>query len=191
MLSHIVPLRFEDWSSGEFQLQSILHRLGTGRWGSGVALFLSTYVNKVDRKGRISVPAPFRSALPEHPFSGIVAYRLFKYDALECCGMGRMEAMGRRLESLEQFSEEYDNLQTLFSDAAELAFDGEGRIVLPEGLREFAGITETAAFVGVGSTFQIWEPEAYERAKEVKRALLRQKPVSLPPEPAGSRGGAE
>jgi len=156
-----------------------------------VALFLSTYVNKLDRKGRISVPAPFRAALPEHSFNGIVAYRLFKYDALECCGMGRMEAMSRRLESLEQFSEEYDNLQTLFSDAAELAFDGEGRIVLPEALREFAGITETAAFVGVGSTFQIWEPGAYEEAKKVKRALLKQNPVSLPPEPVAIREFAE
>ncbi len=156
-----------------------------------MALFLSTYVNKLDRKGRISVPAPFRSALAGHSFNGIVAYRLFKYDALECCGMGRMEAMGRRLESLEQFSEEYDNLQTLFSDAIELAFDGEGRIVLPEPLRDFAKITDTAAFVGVGSTFQIWEPGAYEEVKKVKRAQLRLNPVSLPPEPVAIRESAE
>jgi MraZ protein len=148
-----------------------------------VALFLSTYVNKVDRKGRISVPAPFRSALPDHAFNGIVAYRLFKHDALECCGMGRMEEMARRLESLEQFSQEYDDLQTLFSDAEQLTFDGEGRIVLSDALREFAGITESAAFVGVGPTFQIWEPGALEASKKIKRDRLRHNPVSLPPEP--------
>jgi MraZ protein len=155
-----------------------------------VALFLSTYVNKVDRKGRISVPASFRSVLPEHSFNGIIAYPLFKYDALECCGMGRMEAMARRLETLEQFSQEYDDLQTLFSDAERLTFDGEGRITLTDSLRDYAKITDTAAFVGVGATFQIWEPQAYEASKRVKRERLRHHPVSLPPESLAVAGDA-
>jgi MraZ protein len=94
-----------------------------------------------------------------------------------------MEEMARRLESLEQFSQEYDDLQTLFSDAEQLTFDGEGRIVLSDALREFAGITESAAFVGVGPTFQIWEPGALEASKKIKRDRLRHNPVSLPPEP--------
>jgi MraZ protein len=152
-----------------------------------VALFLSTYVNKVDRKGRVSVPAPFRSALAGQSFHGIVAYPSFKTTAIECCDMGWMAEASQRLETLEQYSEQYDDLTTIFADSQQLGFDGEGRIMLPEAFCQFAGITETAAFVGIGPTFQIWEPAAHEAVKREARERARQKGLTLPPRrPAGA-----
>ena len=59
--------------------------------GTNVALFLSTFVNKIDRKGRVSVPAPFRAALAGQSFHGLVAFRSYKLPAVEAFGFDRME----------------------------------------------------------------------------------------------------
>jgi MraZ protein len=146
-----------------------------------VALFLSTFVNKVDRKGRVSVPATFRAALAGQTFNGIVAFRSFKLPTVEGSGIDRLEEMSARLDGLEQFSEEYDNLASIFADTQQLPFDGEGRIVLPESLVEHAGIGEAAAFVGLGRTFQIWEPEAFKRHQAEIRDRAKRQGATLPP----------
>lgn len=138
-----------------------------------MALFLSTTTNKVDRKGRVSVPAPFRNALAGLPFQGIVAIPSFKYPALQCGGMDWLEKLASGVESYAFFSEEHDALTAaLFANAQQLAFDGDGRIVLPGDLADHANITEQAAFVGRGPTFEIWEPEAFRayQADATKRA---------------------
>jgi MraZ protein len=149
--------------------------------GDEVALFLSTYVNKVDRKGRVSVPATFRASLSGQSFQGIVAFRSFKYPTLDASGIDRMEDMTARLDRLDEFSEERDNLSWLFADAQQLPFDPEGRIILPERLVEHAFITESAAFVGLGRTFQIWEPGRFEEHQAAQRERARREGARLPP----------
>ncbi|GGF17520.1 transcriptional regulator MraZ [Aliidongia dinghuensis] len=143
-------------------------------------LFLSTYVNKVDRKGRVSVPAPFRAVLSGQNSAGIVAFRSFKYPALDCSSLARVEEMAAQLETLPQFSEEFENLASLFADMRELPFDSEGRIMLPDHMLEFAGITESVAFVGQSTTFQIWEPAAHEAHQQAMRQAARDKKLTLP-----------
>lgn len=145
-----------------------------------MALFLSTFVNKVDRKGRVSVPATFRAALVSQSFNGIVAFRSFKHPAIDGNGMDRLEMMSASLETVEQFSEDYDSLAAIFAEAQQLSFDGEGRIVLTESLIEHAGITESAAFVGLGPTFQIWEPERHKAHQAEMRDRARRQNVTLP-----------
>ena len=69
------------------------------RWGKQVELFLSTYVNKVDRKGRVSVPATFRSTLATHRHPNLViAFPSVRLPALECTGSDRMAEMQERIE---------------------------------------------------------------------------------------------
>lgn len=131
-----------------------------GGAGTGMALFLSTYVNRVDRKGRVSVPAPFRAVLGSQPFAGIVAYRSFLGPVIEASGIDRMTKFSEELESLDEDSERYQFIGSILADTRQLQFDGEGRIMLPPDLAEFAGITEEAAFIGQGKFFQIREPEA-------------------------------
>ena len=88
------------------------------RWGKQVELFYSTYVNKVDRKGRVSVPATFRSTLATNRQPNLlIAFPSIRALAVECTGSDRMEEMQDRIESLEQFSEEYENLTQIFADA--------------------------------------------------------------------------
>jgi MraZ protein len=152
------------------------------RWGNEVALFLSTFVNKVDRKGRVSVPATFRAALAGQRFPGIVAFPSLHFDALECCGIDRMEEMSTRHEQVAQL-DDYANLSTIFAGSHQLAFDSEGRIILSAKLAEHTGIEipGIAAFVGQGRMFQIWEPERFEAHDAQLRERARRQGSRLPP----------
>ena len=140
-----------------------------------MALFLSTHINKVDRKGRVSVPAAFRLALAELSFSGIVVFPAIHSRALEGSGIDRLEELSARVDALPEFSEERDALASIFADAQPLPFDSEGRIMLPPELCEHAGIVLEggAAFVGQGRTFQIWEPRRFEEHQAGRRAKAR------------------
>lgn len=125
-----------------------------------MALFLSTHINKVDKKGRVSVPAQFRAELAGESFQGIVLFRSHAHDALEGFAWSYMQEISRRLENFDLFSAEQDDLATtVFGETVQLPFDGDGRIVLPADLIEFAGLSERAAFVGLGNKFQLWEPD--------------------------------
>ncbi|CAA7618536.1 division/cell wall cluster transcriptional repressor MraZ [Magnetospirillum sp. UT-4] len=151
-----------------------------------MGLFLSTFVNKVDRKGRVSVPASFRATLAGQPFAGIVAYRSFTNACIEGCGMDYMQRLSDSTQDFAAFSAEQEDLSALiFADARQLAWDPEGRILLPEDVMAHAGIGEAAAFVGKGQTFQIWEPEAYRAVEaEVRARALKARPT-LPLKPKG------
>lgn len=145
-----------------------------------MALFLSTFVNKVDRKGRVSVPAPFRAQIVGQTFNGIIAFRSYRQRAIEACGISRMTNLSESLDELDQFSEAQDDLAaTIFADAHQLQFDSEGRVMLPPLLVDHANITDTAAFIGRGATFQIWEPEAFRDHQEAARTRTRDQGATL------------
>jgi MraZ protein len=127
--------------------------------GEVVALFMSTYVNKVDRKGRVSVPATFRAQLMGSSFQGIAAYPLSGEEVLEAAGIDRLEAIARASDARDQSDEHRSLYRLVLRRAQLLPFDPEGRILLPERFIAHAHITESAAFVGQGPTFQIWEPD--------------------------------
>ncbi|MDX1483570.1 MAG: division/cell wall cluster transcriptional repressor MraZ [Alphaproteobacteria bacterium] len=154
-----------------------------------MALFLSTFINKVDRKGRVSVPAPFRAAVADQSFKGIVAFRSYREAAIEACAIDRMERLSESVDALDQFSEEQDDFaSTIFADAHQLPIDGDGRIILPSALVEHAGITDAAAFVGRGGTFQIWDPQAFERHQAEARTRVGRRAATLRLAP---RGGSQ
>src|SRR3954447_11589477 len=145
-----------------------------------MAVFIDTFINKIDRKGRISVPASYRAALAGQVFQGIVAFPSFKFPAIQCAGMDWMTALTETVNKVDLFSDEHDDLTaTLFADAKQLAFDGEGRIMLPEILAQHAAIGEAAAFVGRGRHFEIWQPAALEtyKAEARRRALEARRTV--------------
>ena len=149
-------------------------------WGLGVALFLSTFVNKVDKKGRVSVPASFRAALTGQSFDGIVAFPSFVQSAIEASGIDRMESLAAGIDQFDPFSDEHDNFaNAILADSHQLAFGDDGRLVLPEVLRDYASISDQAAFVGRGPTFQVWEPGAFRIVQEEARAKAREQRNAL------------
>ena len=151
---------------------------GEGR----LTAFLSTYVNKVDRKGRVSVPAPFRAALSASSFLGLIAYPSLRQPAVEAFSRDVLDQLNARRisQSLEggDFEQvllgEGDPLvEAVMAIVHELPFDGEGRIVLPTALIAHGGLEDQAAFVGRGNRFQIWSPEAFEAHQQETIASLR------------------
>ncbi len=145
-----------------------------------MALFLSTFTNKIDKKGRVSIPAPFRSALAGQEFHGIIAYGSFINPCIEACGYDRMEKLSASIETLDPFSEERDAFATtILGGSSQLNFDGEGRVMLPESLIADAELTDQALFVGKGETFEIWQPQSFAKYAENARKLARDKRLKL------------
>lgn len=188
MISHEIPFRTRRavGKSPEIRWSG-----APGVLGVGMALFLATFINKVDRKGRVSVPASFRAALADQSFPGIVVYRSHKYPALDAFGADRMERLSASIDdNLALFSEQQDDLAaTIFADARQLPFDSDGRIVLPEDFAAHAGITGNAAFVGRGPSFQIWEPRAFQNFQAEARERIRRAGVTLKLRPGPAAGG--
>jgi MraZ protein len=152
-----------------------------------MALFLSTFEKQIDKKGRVSVPPTFRAVLAAQQFNGMIAYASFTNPCIEACGMERIEKLNARIEMLDPFSEERDAFATaILAGSTQLAFDSEGRVVIPEGLLAKANISGAGIFVGKGATFEIWAPELYA-AQEVKmRELALAKRLSLKADNGGA-----
>lgn len=143
-------------------------------------LFLSTFVNKVDKKGRVSVPSPFRVALAAQGFSGVIAFPSINLPAIEGWGKKRMESLSAGIDAFDPFSDEIDDFtMAIIADSHQLAFDTEGRVVVPDALLAHAGITEHAAFVGRGTAFQIWEPEAFRVRQEEARKRAKENRLAI------------
>jgi MraZ protein len=141
-----------------------------------MALFLSTFTNKLDKKGRVSVPASFRSMLAGQTFQGIVGFRSYKLPAVEGMGIDRMQRLSESVDQLDVFSEAQDDLTAaIFADAQMMAFDGDGRIIVPPLLLEHAKIKESVVFVGRGATFQIWNPELFDKHQGEARKRVQNK----------------
>ena len=139
-----------------------------------MTLFLSTFVNKLDKKGRVCVPAPFRLALSQQSFQGIVVFRSFKLPAIEGMGIDRMQRMSDSVDQLDLFSDAQDDLTaSIFSDSQMLAFDGDGRVILNQDLLDHANIQDGVAFVGRGATFQIWNATAFEAYQQEARQRIQ------------------
>ena len=133
-------------------------------------MFLSNYENKIDKKGRVSVPATFRSHLSSMGYNGFISYPSFNHAALEACSQDRIEKLSDSIDSLNPFEEKRDFFATyVLSESVSLQFDTEGRITLTEKLLNHAKIKSNILFIGLGKTFQIWEPKNFEKFKIVAR----------------------
>ena len=129
-------------------------------------MFLSTYENKLDKKGRVSVPASFRSYLSNLGYNGVICYPSFNNQCIEAWPQDRIEKISNAIDSLNPFEEKKDYFATsILSESINLQFDGEGRILLTSKLLKHAKIKNMMLFVGQGKTFQIWEPKLFEKFK--------------------------
>ncbi len=136
-------------------------------------LFMDTVLNKVDAKGRVSLPSDYRAIVKETG-SEIVCYRSLSSPCIEGCLEDLLDKLATQMEdSLDFFSATQDDLSNLvFGDAKRYPFDSTGRIMLAEKLLKHAGIKDCAVFVGKGRKFQIWNPENWEKEEQRIRAQV-------------------
>ena len=163
-----------------------------------MASFISAYENKVDRKGRVSVPASFRIALDEPRHCILVGYlppskALLGFDRsrLDTLYPGASAGLQSSVEPPDPAKEEEriarerlrlqremmglsddSVMETLNANTRELVFDSEGRVVLPADLMKHAKIEDRAMFVGRGDRFQIWNPDLYREQQETEFRVL-------------------
>ncbi|MBD1140519.1 division/cell wall cluster transcriptional repressor MraZ [Pelagibacterales bacterium SAG-MED38] len=143
-------------------------------------MFLSTYENRLDKKGRVSVPASFRSYLSNLGYNGVICYPSFNNQAIEVWSQDRVEKISNSIESLSPFEEKRDFFATsILSESVNLQFDNEGRISLTPKLLKHAKIKNSMLFVGQGKTFQIWEPKIFEKFKVTARKKANLNRASL------------
>jgi len=141
--------------------------------------FVSNYTLRLDAKGRVSIPAPFRQVLARDGFDGLYAYPALDQPALDAGGNALLGEIEQLIASFPSYSDERENLSTaLYGTSETFNIDGGGRVVLTERLKSHAGIADAVAFVGLGHKFQIWEPERFRSqlaaATEMVRALKKQ-----------------
>ena len=144
-----------------------------------MSVFLSTFENKVDRKGRVSVPSSFRNVLSQQQSTGIILYPSFKHPCLEGSGDERIQEIVSSIDAIDIFSDEAENLQTILADAKQVTVDSDGRVILPHELVVHAGISDLASFVGLGKSFQIWSPKNFSIHRQKNRLRAREQGATL------------
>lgn len=156
-------------------------RVSLWRTGGGNAFmggFVSNHTNKIDGKGRVSVPAGFRTVLARDGYEGLYCYPSLDMNAVDAGGNSLFRAIEQRLADIETYTPNHDYLSTAFYGMGEqLKIDQDGRISLTDSLKGYAGIDSHVTFVGQGYKFQIWDPDRFKehsrKAMEMARRMLR------------------
>ena len=140
-------------------------------------LFVSQFVNKIDKKGRVSLPSLFRNVLSKNNKNEIILFKSLKFNSIEGCSSERINKISNKIDELDIFSEDQDDFATsIFSEIIPTNLDKEGRFLIPENLKSYSNISNQVTFIGQGHYFQIWEPQAaIERQKKSRERLVRKK----------------
>lgn len=135
--------------------------------------FLSHAVNRIDAKGRVSVPAHFRAILQKRGYSELYALRALDVAALDVGGMDLLDRYEQRIALEDPFLQTADDMSFFcHGDGAFLKLDQDGRITVNDFIREHTGIISEIAFVGRGHFFQMWEPRRFDAYRADARARL-------------------
>jgi MraZ protein len=156
--------------------------------------FVSQYTLRLDAKGRVSIPAPYRAVLARDGFEGLYCYRTLDRPALDAGGNALLADIEALIALFPPYSEEREQFSAaLYGTSEVLKIDGEGRVILTEALKSHAGIADAVAFVGLGHKFQIWEPERFraELAEATARVRALKKQLSSRVAADGPHGARE
>ncbi len=158
-------------------------------------LLVGRHVNRIDKKGRVSVPKPLRESIlksaGDDGFQGLFVFPSFKDEALRAAGEGWMRSMADRIDDMDEFSEDQDDMAiAVLESAHQLPFDPEGRVVLPGELISHAGIKGEVLFASRGGSMYLWNPAKYELVRKAAFERARARKATLPKKPAMDGGGS-
>ena len=141
--------------------------------------FVSNYTLRLDAKGRVSIPAPYRAVLARDGYEGLYCYPALDQPAVDAGGNALLAEIEALISRYPHYSDERDAFTlALYGTSETLKVDGEGRVIFSDTLKAHAGIADAISFVGLGHKFQIWEPGRFRaqlaEATGTVRALKRQ-----------------
>jgi MraZ protein len=141
--------------------------------------FLSNATNKIDAKGRVSVPANFRSVLVSLGIEELYCFQDFHYPAINIGGPDLLMRFERQLENLDPFSLEANRISLLVHGGGVfMRLDSEGRLSVTDFIRNHTGIAGEVTFAGRSDYFQVWRPENFSAAQMAAREELRKRGLS-------------
>lgn len=150
--------------------------------------FLSNATNRIDAKGRVSVPAHFRGVVQKRGYSELYALRCLDIPAMDVGGLDLLDRYEARIALEDPFLRTADDMSFFcHGDGTFLKLDQDGRITVSDFIREHTGITSEVAFVGRGNFFQIWEPSRLAEYGAAARARLLQLRRGTRPADPGER----
>ena len=137
--------------------------------------FVGKFLNRIDKKGRVSVPALWRPKLLGKEFSGIVAQSSEDYNSIEGYSQKYLDNYQEWLDKQDPLLETNEYESTLIFGSSMLPFDREGRVLLPDVLRKSAALKNDALFVGMGRKFRIWEPNSFGAYEKKARDYMKKR----------------
>lgn len=155
--------------------------------------FVSHYLLRLDAKGRVSIPAPFRAVLAQDGAADLFCCPALDRPAIDVGGKALLGEIEQLIAGFPPYSEEREQFSTaLYGTSETLKMDPEGRVTLTEALKDHAGIMEAASFVGLGHKFQIWAPDRLgkqlsEATGAVRKLRKRLSAQGMAAEPRGAR----
>ncbi|MFP5078168.1 division/cell wall cluster transcriptional repressor MraZ [Rhizobium sp. YIM 134829] len=136
--------------------------------------FLSHATNRIDAKGRVSVPAPFRTVLAKLDIRELFCFQDFVFPAISAGGPDLLERFERQIADEDPFSPHANEMSLLIHGGGVfMKLDQEGRLMVTDFIRDFTGITAEVTFVGRADHFQLWSPQAFQDAQAAARQSRR------------------
>ncbi len=125
-------------------------------------MFYGEYLHSIDRKGRLILPAKFREVAKAH-----FVERFYLTRGLDNClfmfAEEEWKAQENKFKSISFTKSESRKFNRLyFSGAVEVSFDAQGRILLPQYLKDFAQIKKDVTIVGVSNRIEIWARDKWD-----------------------------
>lgn len=132
--------------------------------------FLSNATNRIDAKGRVSVPAAFRAVLMAREIQDLYCFQDFTFPAINIGGPDLLERYERQIIGEDVFSPVANEMSLLVhGGGVYMRLDSEGRLMVTDFIRDFTGIASEVTFVGRSDHFQLWQPQAFHEAQAAAR----------------------
>jgi len=125
-------------------------------------VFLGRFTHTIDTKGRLSIPVKYRETINKKDPKGVIYLATGLESCLVVYTRPEWDRLIEKIEQLPAMNQEVsDYRRLLFSGATECSLDKQGRILIPQNLREHAGLSGDTYLVGNNSKFEIWHPEKW------------------------------
>jgi MraZ protein len=145
-------------------------------------LFRGSFQHLIDQKGRVSIPAPFRELIQLSGRSDLWLTHcpLSPPRAIEAYPVNAWQILEEKIMKLNRFDPTVFKLENfLLGSAHRCEIDGQGRILVPPALRQWAELTKEVMFVGASDKFRIWDLKAWEQSLVDAEAAFKTDPAAL------------
>lgn len=131
------------------------------------AMFRGIHTVNIDAKGRLAIPARYRQRLLDEAQQRLILTIDTEENCLLLYPLPAWELIERKIEALPSFNPATRRIQRLLiGHATEMEMDGNGRILLPPVLRDYAGLDKRIVLLGQGKKFELWDEQRWQQSRD-------------------------